>query len=65
MTMTMGNKIEVEEYFNKIANKQENNLKIRYNKPEKVINIFIVTVTYLLMMKLQLINKMAKVSHSI
>lgn len=65
MTMKMGNKIEVEEYFNKIANKQENNLKIKYNKPEKVINIFIVTVTYLQMMKLQLINKMAKVSHSI
>lgn len=52
MTMKMGNKIEVEEYFNKIANKQENNLKIKYNKPEKVINIFIVTVTYLQMMKL-------------
>jgi len=52
MIMTMGNKIEVEEYFNKILNKQENNLKIKYNKPEKATNIFIVTVTYLQMMKL-------------
>lgn len=49
MIMRMGNKIE--EYFNKIPNKQEDNLKIKYNKPEKVTNIFIVTVTNLQMMK--------------
>ena len=47
--MIMGNKIE--EYFNKIPNRQEDNLKIKYNKPEKASNISIITVTYLQMMK--------------
>lgn len=42
---------KIEEYFNKIPNNQEDNLKIKYNKPEKANNIFIITVTYLQMMK--------------
>ena len=52
MTIKMGNKIAIEEYFNKIPSKQEDNLKINYNKQGKVTNIFIITVTYLQMMKL-------------
>ena len=51
MRMTTYNKIEVEEYFSKIPNKLEDNLRIGYNKPEKVISIFIAMVIYLQMMK--------------
>lgn len=51
MRMITGNRIEVEEYFNKIPNNLEDNLKIKYNKPEKVISIFIAMVIYLQMMK--------------
>lgn len=64
MRMITGNKIEVEEYFNKIPNNLEDNLKIKYNKPEKVINIFITMVIYLQMMKSLLTNRMARLSHS-
>jgi len=64
MRMITVNKIEVEEYFNKIPNNLEDNLKIKYNKPEKVINIFITMVIYLQMMKSLLNNRMARLSHS-
>jgi uncharacterized protein YaaW (UPF0174 family) len=65
MRMTKGNRIEVEEYFNKIPNNLEDNLKIKYNKQEKVISIFIAMAIYLQMMKSLLFNRMARISHSI
>jgi len=65
MRMITANRIEAEEYFNKIPHNQEDNLKIKYNKSEKVISIFITMGIYLQMMKSLLTNRMARISHSI